>query len=122
MLTRTLFVMALLTAPLALHPAHLSAQQAGAGARPSAGVTPAMPMPANRPTEVPSGIERAFDGEEVPPGIQRVFPQQEPQPQSEPEVEPEPEAEPEEECAIVPAMVDGQFVLVDCNGDVVDPS
>jgi hypothetical protein len=81
---------------------------------------PAMPMPANRPTEVPSGIERAFDGEEVPPGIQRVFPQPESQPESEPEAKPE--AEPEEECAIVPAMVDGQFVLVDCNGNVVDPS
>lgn len=116
MSSRTMILMALLCAPFALHPVDSSAQERGSRTPAPAAAPPASE---HRPTAVPAGIRRAFAGRTLPPGIRRVFPQ--PTPEPVPDPTPDPPPVPEEERGIEFVMLNGQFVLVDCYGNIVDP-
>jgi len=77
----------------------------------------------NGRTTPPAGLVSAFEGRTPPDALQQRFPGlRPPPPPPAPEPEPEPAPEPgADECDIGFAMVDGQYVMVDCEGNVVSP-
>ena len=112
---------ALVVVPMALTPADAAAQQRGSDrAQTARNEAPAVDR-AN--DAAPKGLQKAFEGRTPPAAIQRLFPALFPPPAPEvvpePEPAPEPEPVPVEECDTSFAMVDGAFVMVDCNGNVV---
>ncbi|MEX2465676.1 MAG: hypothetical protein WD995_02115 [Gemmatimonadota bacterium] len=130
MFYRNMLVAALVAAPMVLMPADASAQQRGADrAQVARGAAPG--APASPGSEVghraqPEGLKKAFEGRTPPAALQRLFPglfsQPAPEPAVEPEPAPEPAPAPEEDCETSIVMVDGAFVLMDCEGNIADPS
>jgi len=129
-LFRQLVMAAFLVACMALAPADGAAQQQRAPERPTVGggQTAAPLAGSAAPQAQPSGLRRAFGGKAPPAVLQRVFPGLFGSPVPTPEVPttpdvgvtPTPEPEPEP-CGTSIQFVGGQFLLVDCNGNVVSP-
>lgn len=131
MLFRKILLVAAVASPLALSPAPVAAQERGtdraatATAQADAVAAGTKGRAAKRPTAVPSGIARNFPGQTLPPGIRRTRPAPAPAPAPEPAPEPAPAPAPtpapDDGCTAELVFVDGAFVLIDCNGNVVDP-
>lgn len=109
MFKRIALMIALLIAPLALSPQTVDAQERGTEQAAAAAADGLATSAENgRPTTLPSGMQDA--DEPLPPGIllTRELPAEEADTESEPE-----------ECLAEPQFVDGQWVLVDCDGNVI---
>lgn len=105
---------ALVAAPMMLVPAHVDAQQRGSDRAAAA--------QDNRPSEAPEGLRKAMDGRTAPAALERRFPDLAPQPEPvlQPEPAPAPAPAPVEDCPTSTTITpDGQFVTVDCHGNVV---
>lgn len=109
-----ILMVALVAAPMTLVPAHVDAQQRGSDRAAAA--------QQNRPSEAPEGLRKAMDGRTPPAALQRLFPDLAPQPEPvvQPEPAPAPAPAPEEDCPTSMTIgPDGQFVEVDCHGNVI---
>ncbi|MDZ7778767.1 MAG: hypothetical protein U5R14_02380 [Gemmatimonadota bacterium] len=122
---RTMLVAALVLAPMVTMPADVSAQDRGAERSEAAAARGAADQQAEqRPDGAPAGLQKAFEGRTPPAALERQFPgifsEPEPEPAAEPTSEPEPA--PEDDCETSLELVGGEYVLVDCEGNVADPS
>lgn len=120
---RKILTVALVAAPMMLVPAHVDAQQRGSD-RAAAARGQAAPQAAqqNRPSEAPEGLRKAFEGRTPPAALLRRFPDLAPQPEPvlQPEPAPAPAPAPVEDCPTSMSITpDGQFVEVDCHGNVI---
>lgn len=106
MFKRIALMTALLVAPLALSPDSVDAQERGME---QATAATANAQATGRPDAPPPGMDNR-SGEALPPGI--LLTREPPAEESGTESEPE-------ECLTEPQLVDGQWVLVDCHGNVI---
>ena len=114
MLLRRVLLAAVVVAPLAWTSAPVSAQQgldraAAATAQADAVAGWTKNRAAKRPTELPLGVAKRFEGQTLPPGISRTFPV----PEAAPEAQPEPD-----ECVTELVFVNGLPMLRDCVGNL----
>ena len=116
MLLRRVLLAAVVVAPLVWTPAPVSAQQgldraAAATAQADAVAGWTKNRAAKRPTDLPRGIAKRFEGQTLPPGISRTFPVHEAAPEAKPEPEPD-------ECVTELVFVNGLPMLRDCDGNL----
>jgi len=122
MLLRRVLLAAVVVAPLVWTPAPVSAQQgldraAAATAQADAVAGWTKNRAAKRPTDLPRGIAKRFEGQTLPPGISRTFPVHEAAPEAQPEPKPEPDPEPDEGVTEL-VFVNGLPMLRDCDGNL----
>lgn len=120
MFLHKILVAALVVAPMALAPADAAAQERGSE---QVQVAQSEAPAVAGEKAVPEGLQKSFEERTAPALLQRLFPglfpQAAPAPAPAPEPAPEPAPAPEEECDTIFAEVDGEFVMVDCHGNVV---